>query len=185
MKNISDTWEFVEKYYPKYSSCNEIAENDDLQKIVDGEINGYAEVIYNQLHIEASRNYGGSSLQIIEQNIKDLAQQKLNESNAYIFEKAIEGYIESLKSEAETNKFAVYWSVEDFEAKAKSMFEDLKDSEPMEFLHLDNWEQFYDKSKFPEKLEQMINRHDANDGITWLTVEEYVGTCEIRKNTNE
>lgn len=153
MKNITTSWEFVEKYFPNYYSHDEILRNNDLTKRIEEGEEGL--------------------------------QQDLNDSNAYVFEKAIEGYIESLKVDNDTDKFAVYWSVEDFEAKAKSMFEDLKDSEPMEFSHLDNWEQFYDKTKFPEQLEKMINNHDANDGITWLTVEEYVGTCEIRKNTNE
>ncbi len=178
MENTSNTWEFVEKYYPKYQSCDEIAENDDLTKIIDGEINGQAEVIYNEIKESLNEIFGTEpeEFQIIE-----IAQQKLNESNAYIYEKAIEGYIESLKADNDTDKFAIYWSIEDFEAKAKSMFKDLKDCEPTEFAHLDNWEQFYNKSKFPEKLEQMIKRHDANDGITWLTVEEYVGTCEIIK----
>ena len=82
------------------------------------------------------------------------------------------------------NILPIFWSVEDFEAKAESMFNDLKDCEPVEFEHLDNWEQFYDKTMFPEQLERMINSHDANNGITWLTVEEYVGQCEI-KNTKK
>lgn len=95
MKNISDTWEFVEKYYPKYYSCDEIAENDDLTKIIDGEINGQAEVIYNEIK-ESLKEIFGTEPE--ESQIINVAEQKLNESNAYIFEKAIEGYIESLKS---------------------------------------------------------------------------------------
>jgi len=96
MKNISDVWEFVEAYYPNYSSSDEIAENNDLSVIIDDEIepDSCAEKLYNSIHIEALRNYNGGSLEIINQNIKDIAQNRLNESNAYIFEKAIEGYIE-------------------------------------------------------------------------------------------
>lgn len=147
MKNIETVWQFVETYFPDYSSSDEIARNNDLSEIQE------------------------------EEDV----QNELNDSNAYIYEKAIEGYLESLKSEQETDKFAVYWSVEDFEAMAKSMFDDLKDCELVEFAHLDNWEQFYDKTKFHEQLEIMINAHDANDGITWLTVEEYVTQCEFKK----
>ena len=73
----------------------------------------------------------------------------------------------------------IYWSTSDFEEKAKSNFNELKEDNPEEFAHLDNWEQLYDKSKFPEQLEKMINSHDASIGITWETLEEYVGQCEI------
>lgn len=68
MKIITDVWEFVETYYPNYSACDEILRNNDLQK-----------------QIEEG-----------EQSEEDLKEQ-LNDSNAYIYGKAIEGYIESLK----------------------------------------------------------------------------------------
>ncbi len=102
-------------------------------------------------------------------------QEELEYTNAYIFEKAIEGYIESLKS-----KLPVYWSTADFENQAKQNFKELKKDNPQEFAHLESWEQLYDKTKFPEQLEKMINSHDASIGITWETVAEYVGQCEIR-----
>ncbi len=94
MQSITDVWEFVEAYYPKYSSCDEIAENDDLTKIIDGEINGNAETIYNEIETELTENMGFSpeEFQIVE-----VAQKRLHESNASVFEKAIEGYIESQK----------------------------------------------------------------------------------------
>lgn len=37
MKTIQN---FIEKYYPNYYGSSEIAENNDLQKILDAEING-------------------------------------------------------------------------------------------------------------------------------------------------
>ena len=56
-------------------------------------------------------------------------------------------------------------------------FNELKKEYPKEYQHLDNWEQLYDKSKFAEQLEKMIKNHDANHGITWLTIEEYLYQC--------
>jgi hypothetical protein len=45
-------WDFVEKFYPDYYSSNDIARADDLQKLLDGEVNGNAEKILNE-------EYGG------------------------------------------------------------------------------------------------------------------------------
>jgi hypothetical protein len=77
-------------------------------------------------------------------------------------------------------KKAIYWSTNDFEAQAEHNFNELKKDCPDEFKHLENWEQLYDKSKFPSELEKMIRQHDATIGITWLTIEEYLGNCEIK-----
>ena len=87
------------------------------------------------------------------------------------------GYFEPKESE---NKKAIYWSINDFEGMAEKMFKELKDEHSEEFKNLDNWEQLYDKNLFPQMLEKMINNHDANEGITWQTIEFYVGLCEIK-----
>src|SRR4051794_22686277 len=96
MQSITDVWEFVEAYYPNYSSSDEIAENDDLQKVVDGQLEEGEEAfnIYNEIETELTENMGFSpeEFQIVE-----VAQKRLYESNASVFEKAIEGYIESQK----------------------------------------------------------------------------------------
>ena len=77
----------------------------------------------------------------------------------------------------ETTK-AIYWSTKDFEKQAEENFNELKKEYSNEYQHLDNWEQLYDKSKFAEQLEKMIKNHDANHGITWLTIEEYLYQCK-------
>ena len=87
------------------------------------------------------------------------------------------GYFEPKENE---NKKAIYWSVEDFEGVADRLFCELQNDNPKEFENFTNWEQFYDKTKFPQMLEQMIKNHDANEGITWQTIEFYVGLCEIK-----
>lgn len=66
MENIKTVWDFVEQYYPNYSSCDEIMKNNDLTKAIEEGEEGLNE--------------------------------KLNDSNAYIFEKAIEGYVLTLKN---------------------------------------------------------------------------------------
>jgi len=77
-------------------------------------------------------------------------------------------------------KHSIVWCTNDFEAKAESNFQELKKDNPEEYAHIENWEQLYDKTQFPQQLERMISGHDATIGITWLTVEEYLGNCEIR-----
>jgi hypothetical protein len=80
----------------------------------------------------------------------------------------------------ENIKIPIFWSTNDFEAQAEQNFNELKESAPEEYKHLENWEQLYDKSKFAQELERMISAHDATFGITWLTVEKYLGNCEIK-----
>lgn len=80
----------------------------------------------------------------------------------------------------ENVKASIVWSTNDFESQAEYNFKELKESAPEEFKHLENWEQLYDKSKFAHELERMIAQHDATIGITWLTIEEHLGNCEIK-----
>jgi hypothetical protein len=63
---LKTTWDFVEKYYPNYYSCDEILRNNDLS---------------NE----------------IEEGRTDL-ENEMNDSNSYVFNKAIEAYIETLKN---------------------------------------------------------------------------------------
>lgn len=86
---------------------------------------------------------------------------------------------ESVEKE-EVFKLPIYWSVEDFEGVADRLFCELQNDNPKEFEDFKNWEQFYDKTKFPQMLEKMINNHDAENGITWQTIEFYIGLCEIK-----
>lgn len=95
---------------------------------------------------------------------------------------------ESVEEEAEINqleaitenKKAIFWSTDDFESRAESNFNDLKVENPEEFADFESWEQLYDKTKFPSELQKMIGAHDCNFGITWETVDNYIGNCEIR-----
>jgi len=101
------------------------------------------------------------------------------ELNKYL-ENGAEIGIEVGVFEPNKNNIPLFWSVEDFEGVAYRLFCELQKDNPKEFEMFTNWEQFYDKEKFPYQLEKMINSHDANIGITWETVEFYVGQCEIK-----
>lgn len=105
---LENAWDFVVAYYPKYHSCNEIAENDDLQKIVDGELDGDAEEMFNKEFKKQKSIHGGmlNDSQIKEEVLK-VFQARLNESNAYVYKQAIEAYI-ALDAEQEEPKSTHY-----------------------------------------------------------------------------
>jgi len=99
---MENAWEFVEKYYPNYSGCSEIAENDDLHCIVDGEIepNSCAEDYFYSIadDLGMERDVNGE-IRLTNLSIRQEAKYRLNESNAIVFERAIEGYLKSLKEQ--------------------------------------------------------------------------------------
>lgn len=105
------------------------------------------------------------------------------ELNSHL-ENGLEIAIEVGHFEPNKNNQPIFWSVEDFEARAESNFNDLKEYNPEELENINTWEELYDKSKFAEELEKMINSHDANFGITWETLDEYIGNCEIKSDLN-
>lgn len=84
---IYNAWLFVTKYYPDYDHSQAIADADDLQKLLDGEINGCAEDLLN-------RDYGGD---INNPQI----QIDYNQLHVSIYEKAIENFLESFKQYAQ------------------------------------------------------------------------------------
>ena len=67
----------------------------------------------------------------------------------------------------------ISWSTEDFESRAKDMLGD-------------DWENTYDSSKFADALDEMIDNHDANNGISWSTIDYYLDVyCSKNKNEQE
>jgi len=56
----------------------------------------------------------------------------------------------------------IAWSVADFEARAEEIEEGRGQG------------QIYDRSKFPEALYTMIDRHDASIGITWESIDYHL-----------
>ena len=81
------TWDFVTIYYPNYSSCDEIAYNDDLEKLHHEE---YEEGdCAHRLLIE---EYGGE----FNEESHKLIKRDLDASYREIYERAIENYLETL-----------------------------------------------------------------------------------------
>jgi len=80
-----DVWGFVEDHYPNYYSCEWIKKEDDLYKLVTGE---YEE--------------GDSAHQLLHEDYKgDIENSEIeadwNRLQSMIYEKAIQGYINSVK----------------------------------------------------------------------------------------
>ena len=62
----------------------------------------------------------------------------------------------------------ISWSTEDFESRVKDMSGD-------------DWKKIYDSSKFAQALDIMIGDHDANEGISWSTIDYYLDNfCKNR-----
>lgn len=81
---LQGVWDFVEKYYPNYYTCDKIALNDDLAKLVeDSNEEG------SDAHILLFEEYGNDI-----ENPEIL--QDFKASCADIYEDAIKGYIEAL-----------------------------------------------------------------------------------------
>lgn len=100
---IKTAWDFVVEHYPKYYSSNEIAENDSFQKIIDGEIDGQAEIMYNKQMSETKILYAGILEQeFFEREVQNHFIALKNESDAKIYERAIEEYILKLNAPEKT-----------------------------------------------------------------------------------
>jgi len=87
-------WDFVEQYYPNYSSSDEILHNEDLLKLLEGEVDTGADSLYNMLSdilIEESLGMEPS-----EEEVLEFAQEMYNESLVEIYELAIQGYLKTL-----------------------------------------------------------------------------------------
>lgn len=67
----------------------------------------------------------------------------------------------------------VVWSTEDFKGRA------------IQIEGEDNWQNVYDESKFQEALDRMIDKHDAESGITWITVDFWLNELCLKQNENE
>jgi|GEM_PF-2614800 len=95
--DIKTVWNFVEQYYPNYISSDSISENNDLQKILDGEIDENVMPIYGEVegNIQENFNYTLYGEELKNEVLKEIQIQK-NASDASIYEEAIKAYIESI-----------------------------------------------------------------------------------------
>lgn len=91
-------WDFVERFYPDYHNCEQIAYHDDLMKAIDEEFapGSTAEEIYNEVesYVESKNpaRWEGD-----EEHFKELIHSELDDRlkvlNAYIYERAIINYL--------------------------------------------------------------------------------------------
>lgn len=94
MVNQISAWDFVEKYYPKYHICDSITECNDLQKILDNEIEGVAEKIYNEILEDLKLFWGGGlSDQELRSEAMKVVEARYNEVHVFVYERAIEEFL--------------------------------------------------------------------------------------------
>lgn len=96
-RKLESAWDFVERYFPQYTSSEVIAENNDLQVIVDGEIqpDSCALQLYESIEAELKRGQGNEP-GITDPSEDDIfleAADRLDQSTKEIYETAILGYI--------------------------------------------------------------------------------------------
>lgn len=86
-------WDFVEQYYPNYSSSDEILHNEDLLSLLEGEVDTRADSVYNMLSYILTEQFLG--IEPSEEQILEFALQMYNQSLVEIYEKAIQNYLET------------------------------------------------------------------------------------------
>ena len=91
MKTI---WDFVEAYYPNYSSSDEILHSEDILKLLEGQVDTGADSVYNSIREELVERFGTEP---DEQEIISVADQLYAEVLLSIYSQAIQGYLETLK----------------------------------------------------------------------------------------
>lgn len=92
----TNIWNFVEQYYPNYSSSDEILYNDDLLKLLEGEVDTGADSIYNIVSDMLIEELLG--LEPSEEQVLERVQDMYNQSLVEIYELAIQGYLETFKT---------------------------------------------------------------------------------------
>jgi len=107
MENLTGVWDFVTKYYPKYYSSNFIALADDLQKILDGELNGNAERLFKEEF--------GEDLEAV--------QNEYNRVHREIYEDAIEAYLETLQPAKEVEDVDLFQHIETLPKEVQDVIE--------------------------------------------------------------
>ncbi len=150
---LTGVWEFVEKYYPDYYRCNEIMRNDDLCKIVNGELNGAAVGLF-------AREFD---------NDPNQAAIAFDQSSKYVYERAIMGYLHQ-----QQDTISIVWSLEDVESRAKDNGYTLKDGEAMKVLTL--LKEKHDCNlgitwdTVDDYLSYIVPDSDQDDGFSWTTI---------------
>ncbi|WP_461789718.1 hypothetical protein [Pedobacter sp.] len=146
-------WEFVEANSPGYHSSGDIACNDDLSKMVSGELTGDAATLF-------WGEYGGDLGKVLVAYDKSCRE---------IYERAILGYLKE-----EPQSIAIRWSVTDVEERARENGYQLKPGEALKVLEL--LKERHDASvgitwdTIDDYLSYIVPFSDADDGLKWHPV---------------
>ena len=110
-----NVWKFIEKHYLNFSCCKEIMRNDDLCKIVNGELEGDAENLFR----DEFKNDFEAATAAFDQSIK------------YVYERAIVGYQRS-----QQGRISIVWGLQDVEDRAKDNGYLLKEGQAQQVLDM-------------------------------------------------
>jgi len=114
-REMDGVWEFVETYYPNYPKCGEIMRNDDLLKLLHGELCGEAADMFRE-------EFGEDRSRVAAE---------FERSTRRIYEKAIVGY-----QKAQQGTIAIVWGAADVEERAKANGYELKEGEAQRVVEL-------------------------------------------------
>ncbi len=128
------SWDFIEKHYPNYQSCQSIADSDDLQKIVDDECtcSGHDDDASMTLMLEIAENLGLNPSKVKADVLVDgknhpavklEAQKQLSELEMHLYHRALNSYIHDLKDPICVS--LVYYHPNDDETKRVYDFEEM------------------------------------------------------------
>lgn len=98
--STDEIWTFVEKFYPDYYSCPEIAYNNDLERIVEGdplEEDSSSYEVYKDIAVGLNVSYNQSN-ECVKGIVVAEAETLLQKSNSEIYERAIQGFLDIFKS---------------------------------------------------------------------------------------
>ena len=108
--NTEKIWDFIEKYYPNYYTSEGITDNGDLRMILDGQEEEGSHAWRIKEDIKSSVSFGRlyDPKKLKDNLFREEVQNRYNESCKAIYEKAIEGYLESQKEkETVTMTFSI------------------------------------------------------------------------------
>jgi len=128
------SWDFIEKHYPNYQSCQSIADSDDLQKIVDDECtcSGHDDDASMTLMLEIAENLGLNPSKVKADVLVDgknhpavklEAQKQLSELEMHLYHRALNSYISYLQDPICVS--LVYYHPNDDETKRVYDFEEM------------------------------------------------------------
>lgn len=172
---MKTTWDFVEKYYPNYYSCDSIAEAQDLFKIIEGsyEIGDCADKLHTgicgDVLDDPSKNVNDTNLDVL---VMGEVIRRHNNLMVGIYQRSIEAFIE-----AENSQDIVYYLMGS--EVCRSLYETDDVNKVVEFIKEE--EPLFDVYAFNPHTTHSSKLVDAMDGWSmFVTINKY--TYDTLKN---